>query len=78
MDKVYLLSTYGEDGSENMVGTTDKNKVIQLLKDNFKRIDEDKIQKLTSLLNDDLLTDVYPDNLCNGWGGVQLHIIKLQ
>lgn len=75
--KVYLLSDYNEHGSENMIGTTDKSKVMQLMKDNFSFFNQQDVDELEWLLEKDKPSKD-PDNLSNGWGGIQLHILELK
>ncbi len=74
--KIYLLSEYEEHGSEKMVGTIDKSKVVKLAKENFDYLKEQDIYRLNELLLEDKPSK-NPSNICNGWGGVQLHIIKI-
>lgn len=78
MAKVYLLSDYKEYGSENMAGTMDKSKVIELLTNNFNYISDktEYCEKLEILLEEDI-SSKDPVDLGKGWGGVQLHIIEL-
>lgn len=76
MAKVYLLSDYNEYGSENVVGTMDKSKVMELMKSNFSFWSEDNSDELIKTLNEDVASTM-PYTLGKGWGGVQLHIIEL-
>ncbi len=75
--KVYLLSDYNEHGSENVVGTMDKNKVVELLQTKFPFWAQDDAEELKKLLEEDVPSTM-PYTLGKGWGGVQLHIIELQ
>lgn len=75
--KVYLLSDYEENGSTNMVGTNDKDKVMDLMKSCFAWAYDEDSEELKKLLEEDK-PSCSPYTLGKGWGGVQLHIIELQ
>ena len=90
MPKVYLLSDYGEHGSENVIATLDRTKVPDLLQVFFGHHHLDYVgphgdgrlhptahEKLAELLAADIPSK-YGTNLSFGWGGVQLHIIELK
>lgn len=80
---VYLLSSYGEYGAENMVATLDKTKVLAMLEAKFPATanpdladDQAKIVELLSRPDEELeAKDGY--NLTEDWGGIQLHVVRL-
>jgi len=88
---VYLLSDYGDYGSENMVGTINRNKLYELID---KHWNDPKINKdwLTTakynleeklLKSDGELEEMSPVNLHCGygeiqfWGTMQLHVVEI-
>lgn len=82
--KVFLLSTYGEDGSEDMVGTLDPIELKGLIETNFPQylIEgnptlQDILLKIDQILTYDAYTPGQPYNLEKAWGGLQLHIVDL-
>lgn len=84
---VYILSTYGEYGAEGVVATLDRNALLPLLRKqfgaHFVEIEREcgVLEKLL-LLHDDAYLAEKTDHtqqidLSKGWGGVQLHVVKL-
>jgi hypothetical protein len=77
--KVYLISCYGEHGSEDVKATLDKTKVRDLLithpEMRGEPLDDEYEQSLKRLLEADEPTE---SDLGRGWGGFQLHIIELE
>jgi len=76
--KVYLISTYGEEGAEKVRATLDKSKVLGLLADSLEGAVEIEYEENLAkfLLEDEIHTDGL--NLGHGWGGYQLHIVELE
>lgn len=73
--KIYILSTYAEYGAENVSATTDKSKVISMVKNIGIDISNKELIILKNLLKED---KVYKDgtDITSGWGGLMLHIVK--
>ena len=88
MSKVYILSDYGEYGSEHVVATLDKSKVELLAEKYWGCVDLDRLQyasghptareELLGLLEADTANKESGIDLFFGWGGVQLHIVELE
>jgi hypothetical protein len=78
--KVYLISNYGEYGSEAVRATLDKSKVRELLATHpdmhGEPLPKDYEQSLKRMLEADELADGH--DLGRGWGGFQLHIVELE
>ena len=80
MTFIYMLSDYGEYGSDNVVATLDKSIVAQLLMEHWPHAFDECIKELARLLDEDeekLAKTKTGHDLEGGWGGVQLHIIEL-
>ena len=84
MAYVYLLSTYGEHGAEAVHATLDRAKLPAALADligsHFRYTDPSEWQSdLQKLLvqDDEELAAHDGDNLSEGWGGIQLHVVDL-
>ena len=78
--KVYILSTYQEDGAEDVQATLDKSKITQLLKNLSVKYDgpmDFEEEKLKVVLENDQSNQL-GHKLSDGWGGVMLHIIELE
>ena len=92
---VYLLSFYGEHGSEEVKATLDRGRLHAMI-DSYdlskSPIDSDAYHKaLDEMLldGDDVLSasrtycddsktqGPMPHNLSDGWGGMQLHVVRL-
>lgn len=78
---IYIVSTHGEYGAENVRATCDKSKVAALLSpDNHDLSDEkgilEEVLKLSSreLARESFATGIA---LSKGWGGFQLHVTEL-
>lgn len=92
MTYVYILSHYHEYGAQNVVATLDRTTLIGLMKKNWPEIvkwdgsersygaahdsDVAGLEKLLERPDEDLARDDGND-LCKGWGGIQLHVVKL-
>jgi len=80
MTFVYMLSIYEEDGAEEPTATLDRTKLVGMLTGNWPDAGkEEYAAALTELLKkpDEELCRRYGINLGRGWGGLQLHVIKL-
>lgn len=82
MTYVYLLGDYDEYGGENMVATLDRMKIHDLLK-TFDYVDKhptvhDKLLECLARSDEDLAKSQSGINLMDGWGGVQLYVVRLQ
>lgn len=87
--KIYMLSAYAEAGSEGVVATANRLEVEDLLDKYFNQyaLDAENIHlgngeyiSTRERLRRSLVEDKesrQPINLSAGWGGIQLHIIKL-
>lgn len=90
---VYILSWHDEHGAEAVHATLNRDVVRALLRDAYgddPRWHTEADSKLAELLehpdeelsrqetNSDELHGVMPHKLCNGWGGPQLHVVKLE
>ena len=79
---VYMLSTYDEHGSVQCRATLDRNRLVTMLTGYFYdgNVRPEYLAGLTKLLQepDERLADDSGTNLSNGWGGMQLHVIKLE
>ncbi len=80
---VYILSTYDEYGAEDVVATLDRDRLVHLCDihwaEAFKTSAEghDELVKLLAEKTDETLANGDGWNLHLGWGGVQLHVVKL-
>jgi hypothetical protein len=88
MQYVYLLSDYNEYGSENVEATLDRSKLQDMLAsrislDGYKpdtNYHDTPASRLAGLLEsqeENIITRANPHSLMDGWGGIQLHIVKL-
>ena len=81
MKYVYMLSTYGENGSEECVVMMDRARIGEVMRERFGWAADKKgvSQKLHDLLvlSDEELSRGFGHDLTNGWGGVQLHVIPV-
>jgi hypothetical protein len=83
MSIVYIISTYDEYGAENVVATLDKSRVPLMLEENWPSEGPQKSEDLACLVKILLKPDVEllarrdGYNLSKGWGGFQLHVVKL-
>lgn len=85
MAHVFILSTYGEHGAENVVATLDRSKLEGLL---VALCDEiygtthtgavDGLRSALALTDEVLAEDRGGQNLTEGWGGIQFHVIDLK
>lgn len=78
---VYMLSTYGEYGSEDCVCTLDRSRIKDMLAAKFPewKLQPDEnlsLEKIVSMNDDDLAKKCGHDITC-GWGGIQLHVIPV-
>lgn len=88
---VYLLSDHDEHGSENVVATLDRGRLLELLVKGWPWADKtegrnlpENVKNESDILREYLaantdadLADGAPRNLSYGWGGVQLHVVEL-
>lgn len=81
---VYLLSTYGEYGAEEVVATLNRETLLMLVDVNWSDVDtswRDEVkQSLETLLlaDDTMLAETREGHECTkAWGGVQLHVVPL-
>jgi hypothetical protein len=76
---VYILSTYQENGAENVIATLDRTKLHGLLTSYFKPLAHEH-ERLAELMagNDDELSKTDGHYLSNGWGGIELHVVELK
>lgn len=85
---VYILSDYEEEGAMHVTATLDRDKVKELLLANWKPEDfkKDTLERASKGL-DELLRKsdeelskepVFGKNLTYGWGGPQLHVVRLK
>ena len=74
---VYMLSDYGEYGSQNCMATLDRGKLYEMCGVRWPH--EHVINGLRGVLerSDEDLDDGSGHNLTEVWGGPQLHVIKL-
>lgn len=70
--RIYILSTHGEYGAENVVATTHKSVIADLL--TKKGIDPK--EAIEAIEKDETISENGLD-LQTGWGGYQLHILEL-
>jgi len=84
---VYLLSDYDEYGAENVTATLDRGRLIELIDENWAPTEARSVAwnaeaktKLAELLleTDDELASRGSHNLQAGWGGIQLHVVRLK
>jgi len=72
--KAYILSTYGEDGAEEVHVTLDKEKVMGIASE----YGEDYVlDRLIDVLSKDT-TERDGVNVSQGWGGLMIHIIEVE
>lgn len=76
MTYIYLLSDYEEHGSEHMVATLDRDKLFGLIENQWGAYNIPGLQELLKKPDEEL------DRGCGwncppGWGGPQLHVVKL-
>ena len=81
--KVYILSDYGEYGSENVRATLDKTKLVGMLgklAGGGYQNDPDTFKGLAELIDGDKISEdgVGTDLQRGSWGGAMLHIIELE
>ena len=80
---VYVLSNYGEDGAEEVQATFSRASLPTLLEGRLPDYDPenqaDAREKLAELLQktDEELASGAGHNLMSGWGGEQLHVVRL-
>ena len=75
--KIYIVSTYGEYGAENVQATLDKSKVKELVSNlQLFNLGETEIATLDNLLELDEC-DPNGNDITDGWGGIQLHIVEV-
>jgi hypothetical protein len=82
---VYLLSHYSEHGSENVKATLDRDKLPTLLDRLLAEMgwggaaDEylAGLRRLLTQTDVDLAADPLPNDLTDGWGGIQLHVVEV-
>lgn len=88
MNYAYLLSEYGEHGSEEMVGSCDRDCLAALLEKNWPTVDgrvDAYVSQATAALkellgkktDEELAATKGGWNLRTGWGGIQLHVVPL-
>ncbi len=83
MTHVYILSDHDEYGADNVQATVDREKIAGLIEaraSDFKRRDLDYAQqRLIALLerSDEELVKQQKHALMDGWGGLQLHVVRL-
>lgn len=93
MAKVYMLSTYGEDGAENVRATLDRDNLIGMINgwdmgksrwpaDDLAKWKAEAVEGLAKAL---AALDANPTqgsaegtNLQSGWGGMQIHVVELE
>jgi hypothetical protein len=82
---VYLLSHYGEHGSEDVVSTLDRAHLPALLRQrwgDWSHLPEaqGRLAELLERPDAELAgpTASNPHNLTRGWGGVQLHVVRIE
>jgi len=87
---VYLLSDYHEYGAENVTATLDRGRLIELIDENWPLTELPEARsvawraeaktKLAELLieTDAGLASRGSHNLQAGWGGIQLHVVRLK
>lgn len=90
---VYILSDYGEYGAENVTATLDRSKLMALIPENWPHDDKyfqaqyrdewisaARLGLAKHLTNtDEELSAKQTGWECHsGWGGVQLHVVKLK
>lgn len=92
-DYVYILSDYEEDGAENVTATLDRHALMSMVENNWPVHGEDEIVRdiisrcvneakvgLAEILakTDEELSGKRSGWDCqSGWGGIQLHVVKL-
>jgi hypothetical protein len=76
---VYLLSTYDEHGSEEVQATLDRSTVRAMLRVGFPYTGEHESASLAEAMSeqDSALAERSPVNLSDGWGGIQLHVVRI-
>jgi len=75
--KVYILSSYREDGAEDVHATLHKDRVRDVLIGAMGPLDFEYDLNLARFLNEDAPSRDAKD-LGKGWGGWQLHIVELE
>ena len=81
IETVYLLSDYEEHGAENVEATLDATKLYGMLEERIKDYrDEQYKEKMRENLKKYLseFDELDGRDLGSGWGGIQLHIVKIQ
>lgn len=77
MKYVYILSTYEENGAENVVATLDREMVVQLAEKHFGYSDMGQLHGLLSRSDEDLSEDRSGHDFGKNWGGPMLHVVVL-
>lgn len=81
---LYILSDHAEDGAENVCATLDRSLLPRLIDRNWPDTTErwraDAKAGLAHLLKESDEELLSPDghNCHHGWGGIQLHVVRLQ
>lgn len=84
---VYLLSNYREDGAEDVTATLLRSRLPEMLESRLSSYKPDtqsqareRLTKLLTETDDELAKGVRAcgHDLMSGWGGEQLHVIKLE
>ena len=81
---VYLLSHHHEYGSADVRATINRDEVMSLFEDytneGWGEPDEDRktLEALLETSDEELHIGGNPHNLMRGWGGVQLHVVKIE
>jgi hypothetical protein len=78
--RVYILSNYEEYGAENVHATLDKARLFNLLERHYGPVTDGDRARLVDFVARDELTplDEGGDEVVEGWGNVQLHIVELE
>ncbi len=75
---VYLLSDYNEYGSEHVHATLDRSALIAIMKKHWPGWKTELLEELLKRPDSELDDEGGSINLDQGWGGVQLHVVKLE
>lgn len=81
MSVVYILSTYGEYGAENVRATLDSSNLERMAQEYPKRDTTHEVGEIRKLLSGpvtELLTKQSGHDLSNGWGGMMLHVVEIE
>jgi hypothetical protein len=92
MTKVYMLSTYGEYGAENVRATLDRGKLVGMIQSwdmgqskwQAAELEAWKTEAIAGLGKALERFDANPtmgsegQNIHSGWGGMQVHVVELE